>query len=376
MIDRIKRALVPPVLEDENQMRKAKLLNAMLLIILGGTLAGTIVLLLVDSTNALVNLSLIAPIIVTAGALLYIVRQGHLYAASLSLSTMLLITVTLNNWIYDGVRGFSTVYFVVIAVASLLLSERETLIFGALCLLVMVGLYAAEVTGARPFPTLSPVQFTDLFLPAVILCIVTPLLWIGARSLTQALDRSQSNERILAKRTDELAESHLDLEREVAERAEIEQERAHLQQQLIQELSTPIIPLVDTPQGSVIAMPLIGSIDSMRAGDITRALLAGIREHDAQVVIVDITGVSIVDSGVANHLNKTIRAAQLKGARTIVTGISESVAETIVDLGIDWGGIETLSDLQTGLVGALNSLGFAVTPLRCTMIAQNSEEVV
>jgi len=47
-----------------------------------------------------------------------------------------------------------------------------------------------------------------------------------------------------------------------------------------------------------------------------------------------------------------------------------------VDLGIDWGGIETLSDLQTGLVGALNSLGFAVTPLRCTMIAQNTEEVV
>jgi rsbT co-antagonist protein RsbR len=95
----------------------------------------------------------------------------------------------------------------------------------------------------------------------------------------------------------------------------------------------------------------------MRARDITRALLAGIRQLRAKAVILDITGVPLVDSGVANHLNKTIQAARLKGARTIVTGISDAVAETIVDLGIDWSGIETVSDLQTGLIVALNSLG-------------------
>lgn len=68
----------------------------------------------------------------------------------------------------------------------------------------------------------------------------------------------------------------------------------------------------------------------------------------------------IVDSGVASHLNKIIQAARLKGTHTIVTGISDAVAETIVDLGIDWQGIETLSDLQTGLVTALNSLGIKI----------------
>jgi rsbT co-antagonist protein RsbR len=108
----------------------------------------------------------------------------------------------------------------------------------------------------------------------------------------------------------------------------------------------------------IIVMPLIGSIDSMRARDITRNLLAGIGVHRAKVVILDITGVPIVDSGVADHLNKTIQAARLKGARTIVTGISDAVAETVVDLGIDWAGVETLSDLQTGLLVALNSLGY------------------
>jgi rsbT co-antagonist protein RsbR len=86
-------------------------------------------------------------------------------------------------------------------------------------------------------------------------------------------------------------------------------------------------------------------------------LLAGIRRYRAKIVILDITGVPIVDSGVADHLNKTIQAARLKGASTIVTGISDAVAETIVDLGIDWGEVETLGDLRTGLIVALNRMG-------------------
>jgi rsbT co-antagonist protein RsbR len=110
----------------------------------------------------------------------------------------------------------------------------------------------------------------------------------------------------------------------------------------------------------IIVMPLIGSIDSMRARDITRALLAGIRQQRAQVVILDITGVSLVDSSVAEHLNKTIQAARLKGARTIVSGISDAVAETIVDLGIEWSDVETLSDLQTGLRAALGKIGLHI----------------
>ena len=110
----------------------------------------------------------------------------------------------------------------------------------------------------------------------------------------------------------------------------------------------------------IIVMPLIGTIDSMRARDITRSLLAGIRAHRTKIVILDITGVPVVDSGVATHLNKTIQAARLKGASAIVTGISDAVAETIVDLGIDWDEIETLSDLQTGLRAALAKMGLRI----------------
>jgi anti-anti-sigma regulatory factor len=154
---------------------------------------------------------------------------------------------------------------------------------------------------------------------------------------------------------------HKQIERE---RARMQQEIIEAQKQTLQELSTPIIPLMETPRGGIIVMPLIGSIDSQRARDITRAMLAGIREHRAKVVLLDVTGVSMVDSGVVSHLNKTIQAARLKGARTIVTGISDAVAETIVDLGIDWASIDTLNNLQTGLLAALNSLGFEVARRR------------
>jgi ligand-binding sensor protein/anti-anti-sigma regulatory factor len=169
---------------------------------------------------------------------------------------------------------------------------------------------------------------------------------------------------LVAQQLSKLAVQNLQQTRYLAQRQQAELERERLQQEIIeaqkraiQELSTPIIPVMDR----IIVMPLIGSIDTMRAKDITRTLLAGIREQRAKVVILDITGVPLVDSGVANHLNKTIQAARLKGARTIVTGVSDAVAETIVDLGIDWSGIETLADLQTGLVAALASLGIKLS---------------
>jgi anti-anti-sigma regulatory factor len=147
---------------------------------------------------------------------------------------------------------------------------------------------------------------------------------------------------------------------DVGERRRAEEERAHLQQQVIdaqaqaiRDLSSPVIPILD----DIIVMPLIGNVDTARARDITRALLAGITSHHAKVAIIDITGVPIVDSGVAAHLNKTILAARLKGTHTIVTGISGPVAEAIVDLGIDWSDIETGRDLQTGLISALRQAG-------------------
>jgi rsbT co-antagonist protein RsbR len=157
-----------------------------------------------------------------------------------------------------------------------------------------------------------------------------------------------------------------ELEREIAEREKAEAEReqllaeqAALQQEVIEaqrealrDLSTPVIPVME----HILVMPLVGSIDTLRARDIMRALLESISEHRAKVVILDVTGVPVMDTGVVNHLTKTLQAARLKGAHTIVTGISDAVAEAMVDLGIDWSGVETWRDLQTGLRVARDSM--------------------
>jgi PAS domain S-box-containing protein len=137
------------------------------------------------------------------------------------------------------------------------------------------------------------------------------------------------------------------------ERDRLQQEVIEAQREALKELSAPAIPVMDR----ILVMPLVGSIDTMRARDLMRVLLQGISEHRAQIVILDVTGVPIMDTGIVNHINKTIQAARLKGAHAIVTGISDAVAEAVVDLGIDWSDVQTLRDLQTGLRVALEQLG-------------------
>ena len=143
---------------------------------------------------------------------------------------------------------------------------------------------------------------------------------------------------------------------DITERKRGEEERARLQQQIIDvqratlsELSTPIVPLAD----GVIAMPLVGAIDSERARQIMEALLGGLTASRAHTAILDITGVRAVDTHVAGALLQAARAARLLGARVIVTGIRPDVAQALVGLDTDWTGVETLANLQAGVALAL-----------------------
>lgn len=139
------------------------------------------------------------------------------------------------------------------------------------------------------------------------------------------------------------------------------------QQQVLRELSTPIIPVWTPQEGQgegIILMPLIGNIDAIRARDILRALMRGISTYHASVVILDLTGVPTMSTEVANGLDKAFHAAQLKGTHVIITGITEQVAEAMGDLGIIWENIQTLRDLQTGLVVALHNIGIVLTDKR------------
>jgi PAS domain S-box-containing protein len=144
--------------------------------------------------------------------------------------------------------------------------------------------------------------------------------------------------------------------RDATEQIRNEQERVALQEQIIaaqqaalNELSTPIIPLTD----DVVAMPLIGAIDSNRAQQIIEALLRGVAASRATTAILDITGVQVVDTQVANALLRAAQAVKLLGARVVLTGIRPEIAQTLVGLGLDMGGITTRATLQSGIAFAL-----------------------
>ncbi len=129
------------------------------------------------------------------------------------------------------------------------------------------------------------------------------------------------------------------------------------QQEAIRELSTPVMQIRDR----LLMLPIIGVIDSQRAKQLTEDLLRAIRTHRAKVVVMDITGVPVVDSKVANHLVQSVLAARLMGATTIVTGLSSQVAQALVTLGVDVSRLNTVGDLQGGIEEAERFLGYRVT---------------
>lgn len=125
------------------------------------------------------------------------------------------------------------------------------------------------------------------------------------------------------------------------------------QQASIRELSTPVIRVHDR----VLLMPIVGTVDSLRAQQIMQTVLDGIAVEKARVLILDIAGVPVVDTQVADYLLKTTAAVRLLGADTILTGISPQVARTVVELGVDISAMYTRNRLSDGVDLALAITG-------------------
>lgn len=146
---------------------------------------------------------------------------------------------------------------------------------------------------------------------------------------------------------------------------EREQELNQLQHELesvsaaVRELSAPIAPIHD----NVLVLPLVGSIDTNRAQSITEDLLEEIVARQSDFVIIDITGVPIVDTSIANYLLQTTKAVSLLGAEVILVGISAEVAQTIVGLDIDLRQLVVRANLQDGIAYALEQVGLGIQPL-------------
>ena len=119
------------------------------------------------------------------------------------------------------------------------------------------------------------------------------------------------------------------------------------------EMSTPVTKIWD----GVLFAPIVGIVDSKRSLDIMNKALHSIADTRACTLLLDISGVAVVDTAVANHLIKIARAAVLMGCKTVISGISPSIAQTIAELGIDLGAIQTTSTIEAALRGSITKPG-------------------
>jgi rsbT co-antagonist protein RsbR len=164
-------------------------------------------------------------------------------------------------------------------------------------------------------------------------------------SMTARLQQNlQSLEQRVAERTSELQQALDTREKTLNELRESIHTREALEQ-TIQGLSSPVLPVLD----GVLAMPLIGVIDSRWAALLTTSLLSAIEKHRATTVLLDVTGVPLIDTQVARVLLQAADAARLLGAEPILVGIRPELAQTIVGLGLDLSSLKTQADLQSSI---------------------------
>jgi rsbT co-antagonist protein RsbR len=148
--------------------------------------------------------------------------------------------------------------------------------------------------------------------------------------------------------------------REMAGKLDLQSDLIEQQRLTISELQTPVIQVWE----GILALPIVGSLDTARTQQMNEALLQRVVDSGSEIVILDITGVPVVDTAVASHLLETVAAARLLGAEVLIVGLSPHTAMTLVHLGVDLGSVTTRTTLAKGLELAFKRLGLEVVPRR------------
>jgi rsbT co-antagonist protein RsbR len=150
---------------------------------------------------------------------------------------------------------------------------------------------------------------------------------------------------------------HLDIAIVVETINDLVEKTLTAQSRSLMEMSTPVTQI----WSEILLLPIVGIIDSQRSQDIMNASLTKIGETQARIFILDISGVGVVDTAVANHLIKITRAAALMGCDCTISGLSPAIAQTIVDLGIDVGRVKTTATMRDALADAFRRVGMHIS---------------
>jgi anti-anti-sigma factor len=221
---------------------------------------------------------------------------------------------------------------VVVLLITLGQSRRTTLAVGAICVVL-----AGTLAWIAPKPVLDP---TDLSLgPALPLVYmssavsVIAVMWLITQRL---LDISDSAIALADKRADEARSAQAQAEQQAHELVEQYETQQRLLG-LVATLETPVVALAD----QVVLLPIIGHVDTRRAQDLTTRLLDSVHRQRVRLVILDITGIAVMDTGVAQRLLQAAHAVRLLGAQVVLCGVRAETATTLVELGIDLTGTQT-----------------------------------
>ena len=170
---------------------------------------------------------------------------------------------------------------------------------------------------------------------------------------TELYDGSLSHEEYIHSITSLSKLVHFETALVVESYALMSQEKSEAQTRSMMEMSTPVTSIWD----DILMLPIVGILDSKRAQELMYSILLKISETRSKVLILDISGVAVVDTAVANHIIKITKATKLMGCHCTLSGISPAIAQTIIELGIDVGSMSTTSTLRDALQMAFNSIG-------------------
>ncbi len=286
----------------------------------------------------------------------------NLIVGDLLLRVILTLTVSaifgVATWLYwrgwEGARAFASTGVALVVAFGLPLNQEIIALFTPLAFAVAItntqwvaGIGLAMIGILLGRDVLSDGLFNSVY--ADINVLANYLVQVAAVAAARfALDGA----RVEAERNAAQAEA---ARREIEERARaIEQQRVELQEQnqrqqelleLVSQLETPAVRIAD----GVLLAPLVGGIDSRRAGKITSRLLELVYERRVNLVIIDVAGVPVIDTAVANALTQTVRALRLLGCRVTLTGISSQVALTLTHIGIELSELEVAASPQEAL---------------------------
>lgn len=312
---------------------------------------------LVTSRSAFALLTLVVGAVAFAGVVL-LGRAGRVDLGAYILLGSCLLAITLS--IPATGQTTNTPFFMVLPVifAGILLPPAQ--IWGALTLAVLgiaagAGLLPPEVRS-------TPAWRQALSSAPLMLIVVAMVSFLGSRGIARALAEAEAAREEAEEAGRSLAASNVQLEARVEERTaalrQIADEQRAVAGQLaasleaqrdlnrvVAELSVPILPI----SAGTLVVPLVGNIDSARAELLLSAVLAQVEASGARTVVLDVTGVALVDTQVAGALLRVGAAANLMGADTILVGIRPEVAQALVHLGVDLISLRTAATLQAGL---------------------------